>query len=304
MNKIDTITEIRGFNRFYTDILGLLDQYILDSGYSLTEARVIFEISKSKHCTANQLCAALDIDRSYMSRMITKFEKTGLLSRRVSQLDSRNIEISLTEKGLKEFHVLNERSNRQIEGLIEKLDSEDLKKMLDAMRKVKKYLSMATRAIEIRSYRDSDLSYVIDRQLSLYEAERHFTTETWKNYLTQGVIKMIERFDTDKDGMFILECDGNAAGCIAVTHVQEGTAQLRYFFVEPELRGLRAGSRLLNKALHFCREKKYRHAFLWTVSAQEAARSLYKSAGFEISETNENTDWGVPVLEEKWELDL
>lgn len=74
-NKIDIITEIRGFNRFYTNILGLLEQHILDSGYSLTEARVIFEISKTKHCTANQLCSILEIDRSYMSRIITKFEK-------------------------------------------------------------------------------------------------------------------------------------------------------------------------------------------------------------------------------------
>lgn len=70
--KIDLITEIRGFNRFYTNILGLLDQHILDSGYSLTEARVLFEISKTERCTANQLCSSLKVDRSYMSRMIIK----------------------------------------------------------------------------------------------------------------------------------------------------------------------------------------------------------------------------------------
>lgn len=144
---------------------------------------------------------------------------------------------------------------------------------------------------------------MIDRQLSLYESERHFTSEIWKNYLTQGVISLIEKFDPEKDCMFILECDGSASGCIAITHTGEHIAQLRYFFLEPEVRGLGAGTSLLNKALDFCREKKYTHVFLWTVSAQESARVLYKNAGFEITETSENDNWGAPVVEEKWDLD-
>lgn len=93
-------------------------------------------------------------------------------------------------------------------------------------------------------------------------------------------------------------------GCVAITHTKDNVAQLRYFFLEPELRGLGVGTDLLHKALDFCREKKYSHVFLWTVSAQETARKLYKKAGFEITETSKNDNWGIPVLEEKWELDL
>ena len=145
---------------------------------------------------------------------------------------------------------------------------------------------------------------MIDRQLSLYESERQFTTEIWKKYLTQGVISLIENFNPDKDCMLILECDGNASGCIAITHTEESVAQLRYFFLEPELRGLGAGKNLLDTALNFCREKKYSHVFLWTVSAQESARKLYKNAGFNITETSKNESWGSLVLEEKWDLDL
>lgn len=304
MNKIDMITEIRGFNRFYTEILGLLDQYILDSGYSLTEARVLFEISKTECCTANQLCSKLDIDRSYMSRMISKFEKKGLLRRQTSDTDNRNIEIHLTKEGLAVFHELNDRSNKQVEELISKLEDQDCEALLNAIRAVKKYFSIATKNITIRPYQETDITYVIDRQLSLYEAERQFTSEIWKNYLTQGVLSLVERFDSEKDCMFILECDGHAAGCIAITHVEENIAQLRYFFLEPELRGLGAGTRLLNMALDFCREKKYSHVLLWTVSAQESARMLYQKAGFTITETEENNNWGAPVLEEKWEMDL
>lgn len=304
MKNIDIITEIRGFNRFYTNIIGILDKHILDSGYSLTEARIIFEISKTESCTANQLCTALDIDRSYMSRIINKFEKTGLIKRQVSPTDNRNIEIHLTEMGFQVFHELNNRSNKQIEDLIITLQDNERQQLIQAMRTIKRHLSRAAKNIIIRPYQEKDIAYVIDRQLSLYESERKFTTEIWKKYLTQGVISLVEKFDPAKDCMFILECDGNASGCIAITHADETTAQLRYFFLEPELRGLGAGTNLLNLALEFCREKNYSHVFLWTVSAQESARTLYSKAGFKITETSENNNWGITVLEEKWELDL
>lgn len=304
MESIDIVTEIRGFNRFYTNILGLLDQQIIDSGYSLTEARILFEISKTDICTANQLCSILDIERSYMSKIINKFEKKDLIKRRKCGKDNRNIEIQLIEKGMTVFHDLNNRANKQIEDLLEKLNIEDCEKLLNGIRTVKRYFTKATKNIKIRPYEERDISYVIDRQLSLYESERQFTTEIWKKYLTQGVISLIENFNPDKDCMLILECDGNASGCIAITHTEESVAQLRYFFLEPELRGLGAGKNLLDTALNFCREKKYSHVFLWTVSAQESARKLYKNAGFNITETSKNESWGSLVLEEKWDLDL
>ena len=304
MKPIDIVTEIRGFNRFYTNILGLLDQHIIDSGYSLTEARILFEISKTDTCTANQLCSVLDIERSYMSKIINKFEKKELISRHKCGIDNRNIEIQMTEKGMAVFHELNNRANKQIEDLLAALSISDREKMLDGIRTVKRYFTKATKHITIRPYQEQDIAYVINRQLSLYESERQFTTEIWKNYLTQGVLSLIEKFNPDKDCILIMECDGNASGCIAITHTKENMAQLRYFFLEPELRGLGAGTNLLNTALDFCRKKKYSHVFLWTVSAQESARKLYKNAGFRITETEKNESWGSSVLEEKWDLDL
>lgn len=304
MKKIDAITEIRGFNRFYTNILGLLDQQILESGYSLTEARILFEISKTEVCMANQLCSVLDIDRSYMSRIIRKFEKEGIVTREVDDADNRNMKIQLTKKGMELFHELNNRSNKQIEELLSKMEMGDEEKLIGAMRVIKKYFTIATKNIKIRPYMEEDIKYVIDRQISLYETERQFTTQIWKDYLIKGVICLVEKFDEEKDCMLILECDGNAMGCVAITHGEEKIAQLRYFFIEPELRGLGVGTKLLNQALDFCRERNYEHVFLWTVSAQESARTLYKKAGFHITETSENNNWGVPVLEEKWELEL
>lgn len=304
MKRNDMITEIRGFNRFYTNILGLLDQYIIDSGYSLTEARILFEISKTDTCTANQLCSVLNIERSYMSKIINKFEKKQLITRCACNADNRNMEIRMTQEGMSVFHELNDRANQQIDKLIANINDTDCEKLINSIRTVKKYFTKATMNLKIRPYQQQDITYVIDRQLSLYESERQFTTEIWKNYLTQGVLSLVDKFDPAKDCMLILECNGSPSGCIAITHTEDNIAQLRYFFLEPELRGLGAGTTLLNAALNFCQEKKYSHVFLWTVSAQESARILYKKAGFNITETSKNDNWGSPVLEEKWELDL
>lgn len=210
----------------------------------------------------------------------------------------------MTEKGIHVFHELNDHANQQIDDLISKLTLGECEKLIDSIRTVKKSFMKATKNIKIRPFQEQDIAYVIDRQLSLYESERQFTTEIWKNYLTQGVIALVERFDPEKDCMLILECDGNASGCIAITHTENRVAQLRYFFLEPELRGLGAGTKLLNAALEFCRQKNYSRVFLWTVSAQESARILYKNAGFAITETSENENWGTPVVEERWDLDL
>ena len=124
--NIDKITEIRGFNRFYTNILGLLEKDLFGSGYSLSEARVLFEISKTEYCTAAQLCNILKMDRGYMSRIIHKFEKNNLICRKESEEDSRVIKIQLTEKGDKLFHELNERSNQQVEDILMKLNEEEI----------------------------------------------------------------------------------------------------------------------------------------------------------------------------------
>lgn len=198
MKKNDIVTEIRGFNRFYTNILGLLDKYIINSGYSLTEARILFEISKTETCTANKLCSVLDIDRSYMSKIINKFEKEQLISRYTCNSDNQNIEIHMTEKGKTVFHNLEYNANKQIENLISNLNMTDCENLIGSIRTIKKYFSRAIKDIKIRTYTEEDISYIIDRQLSLYESERNFTSNVWKNYLTQGVIALVEKFDSQK----------------------------------------------------------------------------------------------------------
>ena len=156
----------------------------------------------------------------------------------------------------------------------------------------------------LRPFRKSDLGYVIRGQLALYAAEYGFTSEIWIAYLTGGVRDFSENFDRARDCMYIAEHNRIPCGGIAITHADDGTAQLRFYFMEKKFRGRGAGRRLIDRAIAFCRTAGYGQVFLWTFSSLDAARHLYAATGFRITDTHVNNEWGKSILEEKWELEL
>ena len=161
-----------------------------------------------------------------------------------------------------------------------------------------------SRDISLRPFCEPDLDFVITGQLALYAAEYGFTSSVWNEYLTSGVREFAERFDSGRDCMYIAECRQVPCGCIAITHTGNATGQLRFFFLVQEMRGNGAGHQLIDRAIGFCQERGYRTIFLWTFSTLAAARHLYAGKGFRVTDTHVNNDWGEPILEEKWELEL
>ena len=159
-------------------------------------------------------------------------------------------------------------------------------------------------SITIRPFTGPDVDFVISRQLALYKSEYGFTSEVRNTYLTDGVHTFVHHFDPEKDCMYILENKGVPRGCIAITHTGGATAQVRFFFLEPAMRGRGAGHLLMDMAIDFCKARDYEQVFLWTFSTLMAARHLYRSKGFRITDTRENTDWGEKILEERWDLVL
>lgn len=302
-SRTDTIYDIREFNRFYTNILGLLDRRILGSGYSLTEARILYELNETGRCIANELTVRLRIDKSYLSRILAGFEKKGLVRREPSPDDSRSYRIELTEEGVSTVRRLNERSDRHIRRLLLRLSDAECGEVRAAMDTIQTRLSGAN-DVNIRPYRDSDVDFVITNQIALYEREYGFTAAAWKAYVTDAVRRFAGGFDEARDCMYILEYRGVLSGCVAIAHAGDRSAQLRFFFLEKAVRGLGLGGRLMDLAIAFCREKHYRHVFLWTCSKLDAARYLYGKHGFRIAEARENDEWGEPMVEERWELDL
>ncbi len=303
MISADMIAEIMGFNRFYSNILNLLNKQIMAEGYSLTETRVLFEIGKTDRCTANILVNQLDIDRSYMSRMIARFEKKGIIDKTQSPTDSRINYIRLTEKGRHDFNRLNDMQSEQITHLFHKMNEEDQKLIFDAMIMIKNKLSDVTDVISIRPFTPSDIEYVISRHKTLYYAERHLSN-VFFNYVDWIVYQFANNFNPKTDCLNILECNGNTAGSIAVVKAEDKIAQIRFFMLEPEMRGRGYGNKLMDMALDFCREKKYKHVFLLTISAQVIARHIYERRGFRKTDSYDKSEWGESVVEERWDLEL
>lgn len=302
-NQLDIIVKIRSFNRFYTNVLGLLDQHILDSGYSLTEVRVLLEISKVEHCTANTLVNQLEIDRSYMSRIIKRMEKDELITKVQSEQDNRGNFISLTEKGRQVIGVLNKKSDEQIASFIQNLNANEVSTVLEAMKIMKNRISEIINPITIRNFVADDIEYVISRHRVLYE-EEYGLSPVFGDYVEKGVHHFAQQHDNEKEFMLIPEMNGQPVGSIVIAKADDKTAQLRYFLLEPETRGRGLGHKLVDMALDFCKEKGYSHVFLETISSLKTARHIYASKGFRITQSHENPTWGKDVLEERWDLDL
>jgi len=153
-------------------------------------------------------------------------------------------------------------------------------------------------------YAKSIGSFILQKQLEIYERENGFISDVWKTFLSDSVTEMLKNYKPERERVWLLEVDGVLSGCIAIVQAAEETAQLRFFFVDSGLRGFGAGELLISSALLYCREKQYRSVFLWTCADLKAARHLYAKHGFVITESHENQDWGVPAIEERWELKL
>lgn len=302
-NNLDCIHKIRSFNRFYTNILGLLNQHILESGYALTEARVLLEISKITHCTSNALAARLNIDRSYMSRIIKVLEKNELITKVQSKKDNRINLITLTLKGNETIASLNQKSDEHIASLIQPLDENQLIKVTEAMKIIKNIISDRVNPIIIRNFIASDIDYILSRHCVLYE-EEYGLNSVFRDYVDKGLHHFAKHYDINYECMLIAEIENKPIGSVVIVKSDNSTAQLRYFLIEPEIRGRGLGHRLVTMALDFCREKGYKHVFLETFSLLKTARHIYKSHGFTLTSSHENPTWGENILEERWDLDL
>ncbi|MBQ8028903.1 MAG: MarR family transcriptional regulator [Clostridia bacterium] len=303
MFSADQIADIQGFNKVYQNLMKQIDSAILKTGYTLTEKDVLLEISKTERCTANILIQQLSIDRSYMSRMIAKFEKHGLIEKTQSQTDNRIRYIRLTQLGQKEINRLSDVQSNHIGNVFNKLSEEDQQTVWQAMVLIRNKLSDANDVITIRPFTQSDIEYVISRHKTLYYAERHLSG-TFSGYVDEIVYRFVENFNPESDILKILECNGVPAGSIAIAKVNSETAQLRFFMLEPEMRQRGYGNRLMDMALDFCREKGYKKVFLLTITAQVVARHVYETHGFYKVSSNDKSEWGDGVVEERWEIML
>lgn len=301
-NSEEFVAEIRDFNRFYTNFIGLVNRNILKSPYSLAEVRVLLEIDAAGRCTARDLTRKLDIDPGYLSRMLSRFTKNGLVEGSVSPSDGRAKILSLTDKGRDTFRQVSSESSRQVASILGELPEKDWLRLINSMRSIRSILSHGNnREISIRTHRIGDLGYIIYRHAVLYQ-EEYGLGPVFEDYLLEGFLA----FSRSKQPgtIWIAEDGDQIVGSIAIAGIDSETAQLRWFLIEPEYRGVGLGRRLMTVAMDHCRDKGYRKVFLWTFSDLHAARHLYKEYGFQITEEHPNDSWKPGIVEERWDISL
>ncbi|MBP1763230.1 MAG: transcriptional regulator, MarR family with acetyltransferase activity [Firmicutes bacterium] len=300
--KDKRVSEIRNFNRFYTNVIGLVNQTILDSPYSLAEARVLLEINSATQCTASDLTKQLQIDPGYLSRIISRFTRDKLVVKSQSSSDGRAQLLSLTDKGKHIIHQLYDDSTVQVNKILEKLTDEEQQKLIDHMVAIRDILEKRkNKTFLMRTLKPGDAGYIAYRHCILYEKE-YGLGGVFERYVLDSLTKYI---DDKPDGeVWLAEYHGQIVGSIAIISTDPNTAQLRWFLIEPEYRGAGLGRQLMKIAIDYCKQKKFNHVFLWTFQDLGAARHLYKNFGFTLTEQIASDEWKGGLVEERWDIVL
>ncbi|MFD7656384.1 GNAT family N-acetyltransferase [Actinosynnema sp. NPDC059797] len=297
-----TVADVRAFNRFYTRVIGVLDRGYLHSPYSLTEVRVLFELAGGP-CEAPALRASLGLDAGYLSRILGRFERDGLVHREPSPNDPRRHVVELTGTGREVFAGLDERSDAGIGALLDGLAPADRDELVAAMRKVERLLTGAPRAYLLRPLRPGDLGWVVNRHGVRYAEECGFD-QTFEAMVARVAGEYGERHVPGREAAWIAEVDGEPVGSVFCVRVDDRTAKLRMLLVEPAARGLGIGARLVDECLRFARRAGYARMELWTVAGLAASRHLYEKVGFTVVKSRPERLFGRDVEAQTWAVDL
>jgi len=299
------VTAVREFNRFYTGLLGLLREGLLDTPYSLTEARIIFELARSDQADVVELRRVLDIDAGYLSRLLARFEADGLVARRRSASDERRQVISLTGQGRTAFALLDDFSASQIRALLSGCGEEEQRRITEAMAYVQRVLSGSRHspAVGLRQPGPGDLGWVVHRHGLLYATEYGWD-ETFEALVARIVADYAAGHDRRRERVWIAEADGQPAGCVFCVRKDDETAQLRLLLVEPAARGLGLGGQLVGECISFARTAGYSQLVLWTNDVLTAARRIYERAGFQLTGQEKHHSFGHDLVGQTWRLAL
>jgi DNA-binding MarR family transcriptional regulator/GNAT superfamily N-acetyltransferase len=305
----DRIVDVRRFNRFITRQIGVLHEGLLQSPYTLTEARIIFELAQQREpLTATDLSQELGIDAGYLSRILARLEQQGLLEKVRSEIDSRQRLIHLTSVGENAFQLLNNRSRDEVAEMLNKLSEKEQLCLLQAMKTIesilcKEKMTPSAKPYVLRSHEPGDMGWVTYRHGALY-FEEYGWDEHFEALVAQITADFVNNYNPNQERCWIAEMNGEILGSIFLVQASETVAKLRLLLVEPKARGLGLGSHLVEECIRFARRRGYQKIVLWTNSVLVAARHIYQKAGFELAAQEEHHSFGHDLVGETWELTL
>jgi DNA-binding MarR family transcriptional regulator/N-acetylglutamate synthase-like GNAT family acetyltransferase len=298
------IAEVRAFNRFYTRRIGVVREGYLQTRFSLTEARVLYELAQVDGLTATQIGTDLDPDPGYLSRMLRRFEDEGLLTRGPSAGDKRQHTLTLTPAGRAAFAPLDERSRLETGAMLAALPEPAQEAVVSGMVDIARMLSdQQDRGWFSRSHAPGDIGWVIERHGALYAEEYNFNHK-FEALVAQVAGSFLDEHDPARERCWIAERNGVRVGSVFLVRKTDDIGKLRLLLVEPSARGLGVGKRLVADCIAFARQAGYRRMTLWTNDILVAARGIYQAAGFRIVSTEPHSDFGPPMVGEEWEREL
>lgn len=300
------VSAVRAFNRFYTKKLGVLDQHLLKSPFSLSEARVLYELAQGEGLSAKEIAATLGLDPGYLSRIVQSFDEKGLLTRTPLPSDRRQQLLGLTAKGRQSFAKLDRSSQSEIAAMLDELTGRDRDRLVQAMATIEDVLeprAMLRSAVLLRSHRPGDIGWVVSRHGAVY-AEEYGWDISFEALVAEITAQFLRAFDPEREHCWIAEIDGEPVGSIFLVKGTDDVAKLRLLLVEKKARGLGVGRALVEQCIRFAREKNYRTVVLWTQSILTAARDIYRRAGFQLVAEEPHRSFGVDLMGETWELKL
>jgi DNA-binding MarR family transcriptional regulator/GNAT superfamily N-acetyltransferase len=300
------IAAVRRFSRFYTRQLGLLQESLVHTRFSLTEARVLYELAHCEQVTASELAADLDLDHGYLSRILRRFADDGLLKKVRAANDARQSVISITAKGRRAFAPLNKNSHDQVAAMLEKLGPAEQQRVVGAMATVESLLDGARATpnpIVLRPHEPGDMGWVTSAHGAIY-AQEYGWDMGFEALVGKITAEFIENFDPKRERCWIAELDGERVGSVFVVRKTEEIAKLRLLILDRRARGLGLGRRLVEECLRFAKNAGYSSMTLWTQSILTAARGIYERAGFRLAAEEPHRSFGVDLIGETWDIKL
>lgn len=307
-NKVgEKVSAVRRFNRFYTRQIGLLQEGLYKSPFSLTEVRVLYELAHRDQPTATELGRELGLDAGYLSRILRGFEKRGWLAKKASERDGRQSHLGLTKQGQRVFAPLDESSQREVETMLSRLPREGQDRLVQAMGVIERLMGGRPEARTpyiLRPHQPGDMGWMVYRHGVLYSQEYGYD-ERFEALVATIAGEFVERFDPKRERCWIAEKDGERVGSVLLVMKSKTIAKLRVLLVEPSARGLGIGRRLVEECVLFARQAGYKKIVLWTQSELHAARRIYQAAGFRLAGKQRHDSWGRSgLIAETWELKL
>lgn len=302
----ELVADIREFNRFYTRVIGLLQEGLLRSPYTLSEVRVMFELAQRDSTEVADLRRALDLDAGYLSRMLAQLDADGLVTRQRSAGDARRQTAALTDRGRAAFADLDKRSSDQVRELLARLTETDRRRLAGAMAAIKEVLAPEPARkgmVVLRGLLPGEIGWVVQRHGALY-AQEYGWDGTFEAMVARIMADYAAGHDPRREAAWVAEVDGAPVGCIMCVRDDDTTARLRVLLVEPGARGMGVGGRLVEECLRFARRAGYRRMVLLTYDALADARRIYQRAGFQVASEEKTHAYGHELVEQVWSRDL